>query len=164
MDTLKAILDFIFDLPASVLLVCGVVFIAVIVGLRLAFKRPPAHLTAFSRDSGSVLVSRKALQELIRQTCLNDDWVETAKPTVKISGSKVDTRVDLKLSSPENLKETSERLQSRITSLLQKSLNFEQIGQIQIVVSSFSAPEKDVQDAIERLAPNSSDATPKLDQ
>lgn len=109
-----------------------------VIGLRLVLKKPPAHLTAFSGQAGSVLVSRKALQELIRQACLLDDWVEAARPIVKLKGPQVQARVELRLARPENLREVTQRIQERITLLLQKSLSFEQIGDIQIVVKSFA--------------------------
>ncbi len=137
LDTTQSFLELIRELPVAYWIAGGVVLILLVVGLRLALKKPPAHLTAFSGSAGTVLVSRKALQELIRQACLTDEWVEAAKPTVKIDGAIVHTKVLLRLASPENLKETSERIQNRISQLLQKSLNFDQIGEIQIIVSSF---------------------------
>lgn len=110
-----------------------------IIGLRLILKKPPTHLTAFSGDSGKVLVSRKALQELVKQACLLDDWVDAARPIIRVKDQKVTARVELRLSKPENLKEVCERVQARVTALLQKSLSFEQIGEIQIVVRSFAS-------------------------
>ena len=84
-----------------------------------------------------MLVSRKALQELIKQICLNDDWVENVAPTIKIQDGKVNTHAKLRLRSPEDLKKNCERIQNDITTLLKKSLSFDQIGTIEIVVSSF---------------------------
>ena len=137
LDTAQSALELIRELPIVYWIAAAVVLALLIFGLRLAFKKPPAHLTAFSGSAGTVLVSRKALQELIRQACLTDEWVEAAKPTVKIDGAIVHTKALLRLASPENLKETSARIQNRISQLLQKSLNFDQIGEIQIIVSSF---------------------------
>jgi hypothetical protein len=119
------------------------VFVLIIIGLGRLVNKPPSRLTAFSSETGSVLVSRKALQELIRQACLRDDFVEAARPAVKINGSKINTSVDLRLTSPTNLKKTSERLQMRISELLQKSLNFDQIGNIEIMVTSFGKSDVD---------------------
>ncbi len=129
----------------SVYTVAGifVVFILVILGLGRLLKKPSARLTAFSSETGTVLVSRKALQDLIRQACLRDNSVEAARPVVKIAGEKINTTVTLRLASPENLKETSERLQGRITELLQKSLSFDQIGPIEIMVTSFGKNDVD---------------------
>ncbi len=132
-------LDRFKDLPPVTIGVAVVVVVLLIVGLRLLLKKPPAHLVAFSGEAGSVLVSRKALQELIKQTCLKDECVEAVRPSVKISSGIVNTHAELRLTSPENLKGTCERIQSRITALLEKSLNFDQIGSIEIVVSSFGA-------------------------
>lgn len=119
------------------------VFVLIIIGLGRLVNKPPSRLTAFSSETGSVLVSRKALQELIRQACLRDDFVEAARPAVKINGSKINTSVDLRLTSPTNLKKTTERLQMRISELLQKSLNFDQIGNIEIMVTSFGKSDVD---------------------
>lgn len=130
-------------------IILAVVFL--IVGLRLILKKPPAHLTAFSGDVGTVLVSRKALQELIKQACLLDDWVEAARPVVKVKASKVSSNVELRLSSPENLKDVCERVQNRITELLQKSLSFDQIGDIRIVVKSFGSNVEDSKQNLELL-------------
>jgi len=143
------------DTPPFLLLVGLGVLIVIGIGVRLAFRKPTPHLTAFAGAAGSVLVSRKALQDLIRQTCMIDEWVEAAKPTVKINGSRVDTRVELRLAAPDNLKPTCERLQVRITELLQKSLNFDEIGEIQIFVSSFG--KSDLNDSKQKTI----DLTPK---
>ena len=117
-------------------LIAAVVFL--LLGLRLIFKKPPTHLTAFSGEAGSVLVSRKALQELIKQACLLDEWVEAARPNVRVKNGKVSATVEIRLAAAENLKDVCERVQGRITRLLQKSLSFDQIGAIQIVVKSFA--------------------------
>ena len=135
--------DFASGLPPYAIIGVFAVLLLLTIGLRSILKSPQSRLTAFSSDTGSVLVSRKALQDLIRQTCLKDDWVEAARPVVKIAGKKINTSVTLRLSSPENLKETTERLQTRISGLLQKSLSFDQIGPIEIMVSSFGKQDVD---------------------
>lgn len=126
-----------------------VAFIFLLIGLRLVFKKPPAHLTAFSGDAGSVLVSRKALQELVRSACLLDEWVEAARPVIRVKNNKVTALVELRLAKPDNLKAVCERVQEHISTLLQKSLSFDQIGEIQIVVKSFSAESAPEAPAIE---------------
>lgn len=141
--------------------VAAVAFIFLLIGLRLVFKKPPAHLTAFSGDAGSVLVSRKALQELIRSACLLDEWVEAARPTIRLRNNKVTARVELRLARPEDLKAICERVQEHITALLQKSLSFEQIGEIEIVVKSFGKeaaeterlPQKSLPPAAQNVSP-----------
>lgn len=150
---------FIGNLPPYAIIGILAVLLLLIIGLRRILKGPPSRLIAFSGDSGSVLVSRKALQDLIRQTCLKDDWVEAARPTVKIVGKKINTTVTLRLSSPECLKETTERLQTRISRLLQKSLSFEQIGPIEIMVTSFGKHDVDEQVMIPTESETSSELT-----
>jgi hypothetical protein len=131
------------QLPLYAIIGIFAVFVLILIGLGRLLKKPPSRLTAFSSETGSVLVSKKALQELIRQVCLRDDSVEASRPTVKIKGAKIYTNVDLRLASPTNLRETSERPQTRISELLQKSLNFDQIGHIEIMVTSFGKNDVD---------------------
>ena len=151
--------DLVGNLPPYAILGVLAILLLLIIGLRSILKSPPSRLIAFSSDTGSVLVSRKALQDLIRQTCLKDDWVEAARPIVKIVGKKINTTVTLRLSSPENLKETTERLQTRISGLLQKSLSFDQIGPIEIMVTSFGKQDVDEPVVLDPEPDTSSDLT-----
>lgn len=138
MESLDSAKELLTQLTPLQIGVAVAAFIFLLIGLRLIFKKPPAHLTAFSGDAGSVLVSRKALQELVRSACLLDEWVEAARPVIRVKNNKVTALVELRLTKPENLKAVCERVQEHITALLQKSLSFDQIGEIQIVVKSFS--------------------------
>lgn len=137
METLETIKQGLQALPAWQIGAILLAAVFLIIGLRLVFKRPPAHLTAFTGDAGNVLVSRRALQDLVKQACLLDEWVEGARPIIRVKGNKVTARVELRLARAENLKAICERVQKHITDLLQKSLSFEQIGEIQIIVKSF---------------------------
>lgn len=137
METFESLKELLTQLTSVQIGVAVVAFVFLLIGLRLIFKKPPAHLTAFSGDAGSVLVSRKALQELVRSACLLDEWVEAARPIIRVKDNKVTARVELRLTKPDNLKAVCERVQEHITALLQKSLSFDQIGEIQIIVKSF---------------------------
>jgi len=136
-EQLESIRQAIAEMPAWQVLsiLAAIVFLAL--GLRIAFRRPTSHLTAFNGAAGNVLVSRKALRELVRSACLLDEWVEAARPLVHFKGDKVGATVELRLAGPRNLKIVCERVQSHVTALLKKSLSFEQIGEIEIVVKSF---------------------------
>lgn len=146
------------DLPPLYWAIAAIVVVLLILGIRLIFRRSPAHLTAYAGTSGTVQISRKAIQTLIKQACSTDELVEAAKPTVKIAGDKVDTHVELRLTSPANLKVATERIQAKISSLLEKSLNIEQIGQIRIVVVSFGT--QDAKDSGDAPPVAESDLTP----
>ncbi|MCH6259271.1 alkaline shock response membrane anchor protein AmaP [Puniceicoccaceae bacterium K14] len=133
------------SLPPIMIVAAIIAILLVLAGIRLLFRKTPAHLTAFAGEAGNVLVSRKAIQELIEQTCMLDELVESAQPRIRFSDSKVHTYVELRLSSSDDLKGSSERVQDRITELLKKSLNFDQIGDIEIVVKSFGTESANVQ-------------------
>jgi hypothetical protein len=162
LNTLEYVTEFFNELSPILIgaIVVAVVFLAL--GIRLVLKQPPSHLTAFSGEAGSVLVSRKALQELIKQACLLDEWVEAARPLVQVKTGKVSAKVEIRLAAPENLKEVCERVQSRITGLLEKSLSFDQIGDIQIVVKSFAPTTEGQKIATETLLPQATKAEPSV--
>lgn len=142
-ESIRQAIDLLDQLPPYAIIGVFAVFVLAILGLGQMLRKPSSRLIAFSGESGSVSVSRKALQDLIKQTCLKDQSVYAARPTVKIAGSKIHTHVDLRLKSASNLKEISERLQTRISELLQRSLNFDQIGRIEIMVTSFGKSDVD---------------------
>ncbi len=54
--------DLIESLSPYTIIGIFVAFALVIIGLRQVLKKPVSRLTAFSSSTGSVLVSRKALQ------------------------------------------------------------------------------------------------------
>ncbi|MBC2606336.1 hypothetical protein [Pelagicoccus albus] len=143
MDSLESAKDFLSNLGPLPIVAGLAVLVFLLIGLRLVFKKPPSHLTAFSGDTGSVMVSRKALQELIKSACMLEEWVEAARPVIKVKDNQLTARVELRLASPENLKAVCERVQDHITTLLHKSLSFDQIGNIQIVVKSFGNNESE---------------------
>lgn len=123
------------------------VVVFLLIGLRLVLKKPPSHLTAYTGEAGSVLVSRKALQELVRAACISDKNVQAARPVIRVKNDKVTARVELRLAKAENLKAVCQSVQDQITSLLQKSLSFDQIGTIEIVVKSFGK-EKELSESL----------------
>jgi len=167
MDSLQSAKDLFTQLTPLQIGVAAIAFIFLLIGLRLIFKKPPAHLTAFSGEAGNVLVSRKALQELVRSACLLDEWVEAARPVIRVRNNKVTALVELRLTKPDNLKAVCERVQEHITALLQKSLSFDQIGEIQIVVKSFSNEASELPDpaepqAITSTLGSSTDVSPQI--
>lgn len=113
-------------------------------GLRLLLRRPPRRLIAYAGESGSVLVSRKALQELIRQACLKDPQVEAAKAAVSLRNGQASAFVRLRLVSPDQLKAVTGRLQQRVSRLLHHSLGFERVGPVELLVSGFSSKGGDI--------------------
>lgn len=139
MEALETSKDFLGQFTNLQIGVATAAFVFLIFGLRLVFKRPPTHLTAFSGEAGSVQVSRKALQDLVKAACLLNESVEAARPVIQFKNNKITTRIELRLANPQDLKAVCETVQQQITSLLHKSLSFDQIGDIQIVVKSFSS-------------------------
>lgn len=139
MEALETSKDFLGQFTNLQIGVAATALVFLIFGLRLIFKKPPTHLTAFSGEAGSVQVSRKALQDLVKAACLLNEPVEAARPVIQVKNNKITARIELRLATPQELKAVCETVQQQITSLLQKSLSFDQIGEIQIVVKSFSS-------------------------
>lgn len=142
METSETIIDSVRAASPLVWVGLGVAIVFLALGLRLILKGSHSKLAAFSSPSGTVLVSRKALQELVKQACVLEDWVEAARPLIRLEDEKVSALIELRLASSENLKDVCERVQARVTDLLRKSLSFEHVGSIQIVVKSFGDPAR----------------------
>lgn len=154
METTETIIDSVRTASPLVWVGLGVAIVFLGLGLRLILKGSQSKLAAFSSPSGTVLVSRKALQELVKQACALEDWVEAARPLIRLEDEKVSALIELRLASPENLKDVCERVQARVTELLRKSLSFEHVGSIQIVVKSFGvAARRPPEDAKSHLVP-----------
>lgn len=151
METTDTFLDSVRAASPLVWVGLGVAIVFLALGLRLIFRGSQSRLAAFSSPSGTVLVSKKALQELVKQACALEDWVEAARPIIRLEDEKVSALIELRLASPDNLKDVCERVQARVTELLRKSLSFEHVGSIQIVVKSFGPPRKSSEDAKSRL-------------
>lgn len=105
--------------------------------LYILFKitfRPPRTIEAFTSEGGRVLVSRRAVRELIQRCSEDLGEVGSADVKVDIKRGRLHTRVELRLRRNANLKGISGYLREQVTLALTENLGVEELGEVDIVV------------------------------
>ena len=102
-------------------------------------KRQPKHIVAYRTDNGNVTISRSAVVELVRTSCEQLDQV--SKPSLRVYTKKGLTHftIRIQLSSGSSLKDVEKTLQSHLRESLSQDLGIENLGEINIVVTSFKS-------------------------
>ncbi|MFW5882906.1 MAG: alkaline shock response membrane anchor protein AmaP [Verrucomicrobiota bacterium] len=118
----------------------GLIVIAIVLALLLVWaRRPRREIVAFSDKSGEVTVSRRALSELVQETCQALDGVGTPKTKLKARRRRLDLRIHLRLESEGRVEEIRQRLREALDETLRTNLNFTRLGAINITVESVPA-------------------------
>lgn len=110
-----------------------------IVILILIRKRQPKNVVAYKTENGNVIISRSAVVELVRTTC--EQISQINKPKLKVFTKRGQTHftVCIQLMSGSSLKDVEETLQNHLRESLSKNLGIENLGTINIVVTSFKS-------------------------
>jgi hypothetical protein len=119
--------------------------IAVLAAAVFLFTRQPDRITAFSNETGDVLVSRRAIHNVIEQCCEGLKEVGSARVTVSWKEGSLHTLVRLRIHADARLENTSGYLQQQIRGMLKENLGLENIGRIDIDVTGIlpPAPERE---------------------
>lgn len=96
--------------------------------------RQPKAFKAFESDSGGVMVTRKAVRELVQRCCSSLQGVGAAHAHVTIHSGEVLVRVALRTRRSANLKGISSSLREEIRVALTENLGIEKIRDIEITV------------------------------
>ncbi len=96
--------------------------------------RQPRSFKAFDADGGGVIVTRKAVRELVQRCCSGLQGVGSAKATVSVRSGEVSVRVALRTRRSANLKGISGHLREEIHVALTENLGIEQVRDIEIKV------------------------------
>ena len=102
-------------------------------------KRQPKNIVAYSTENGDVTISRSAVVELVRTSCEQLDQI--SKPSLKVFTKKGLTHFNIRihLSSGSSLKEVENTLQNHLRESLSQDLGIENLGDINIIVTSFKS-------------------------
>jgi hypothetical protein len=111
---------------------CGVLFVLWL--LKAMLFRPPRVVQAFSNEGGQVLVTRRAVKELVVHCCDELSGTGSADVDIAIRGGELRTRVALKLRRNANVKGVTSYLRERIVQALTENLGLDKLGDIDIVV------------------------------
>ena len=102
-------------------------------------KRQPKNIVAYKTENGDVIISRSAVVELVRTTC--EQISQVNKPKLKVFRKRGRTHftVYIQLLSGSSLKDVEETLQNHLRESLSKNLGIENLGNLNIIVTSFKS-------------------------
>jgi hypothetical protein len=96
--------------------------------------RPPRVVQAFPTEGGQVLVTRRAVKELVEHCCNELAGTGSAEVSVGIRRGELLTRVELKLRRNANVKGVTSYLRERIVQALTENLGLDKLGDVDILV------------------------------
>jgi uncharacterized alkaline shock family protein YloU len=96
--------------------------------------RPPRVVQAFNTEGGQVLVTRRAVKELVVHCCDELGGTGSADVDITVHAGELRTRVALKLRHNANVKGVTAYLRERIVQALTENLGLDKLGDVDIVV------------------------------
>lgn len=112
----------------------GAVTAAVLLIIFALTRRQPRVVRAFNAEGGQVLVTRRAVRDLVQRCCEELGDVASAHATVAIKNGKLRTRVELRLRHNANLKGVTGYLREQVTQALTENLGLEELGEVDVIV------------------------------
>lgn len=110
----------------------GVLFVLWLI--KVIMFRPPRVVQAFPTEGGQVLVTRRAVKELVVHCCDELAGTGSADVDISIRHGELRTRVELKLRRTANVKGVTSYLRERIVQALTENLGLDKLGDVDIVV------------------------------
>ena len=102
--------------------------------IKALMFRPPRVVQAFPTEGGQVLVTVRAVKELVMHCCEELSGNGSAEVRVGVRGGELRTRVHLRLRRNANVKAVTSYLRERIVQALTENLGLDNVGDIDIVV------------------------------
>lgn len=102
--------------------------------IKCLMFRPPRVVQAFPTEGGQVLVTRRAVKEMVEHCCDELNGTGSADVDVSIRSGALRTRVTLKLRRNANVKGVTSYLRERIVQALTENLALQNLGEVDIVV------------------------------
>ena len=101
-------------------------------------RRQPKQILAYKTENGNVTISRSAIIELVHTSCQQISQI--SKPKLKVSFNRGRTHFTVRIQlNGGNLKEVEGPLQSHLRESLSENLGIENLGDINIIVTSFKS-------------------------
>lgn len=111
------------------------VLIALFVFLR---KSQPANFAAFNATSGKVLVSRTAINDIVKRTCDYTDFIDQSKVRINTRKRNLDIRLFIRLKPGAKLSNVATSVQKNLEVNLRKNIGIENLGKIDVIVTGIS--------------------------
>lgn len=131
---IKDLTCYLFTLENLYLFGGVLLFLVVLILIR---KRQPKNIVAYKTENGNVIINRSAVVELVRTTCEQISQINKPKLKVFTKRGRTHFTVCIQLTNGSSLKDVEETLQNHLRESLSKNLGIENLGTINIVVTSF---------------------------
>lgn len=113
----------------------GAAALLVLTVIVYLLARQPKSFMAFESDGGGVIITRKAVRELVQRCCSGLRGVGSAVAHVSVRSGEVNVRVALRTRRSANLKGISSTLREEIRVALTENMGIEKIREIEITVT-----------------------------
>ena len=112
----------------------GAVALLILAVIIYLVTRQPSSFKAFDASGGTVVVTRKAVRELVQRCCSGLQGVGSAIARVTVRSGELNVRVSLRTRRSANLKGIAGHLREEIRVALTENLGIENVGDIEITV------------------------------
>lgn len=150
-------------LTPSSLYILGAVLLLLVI-LILFRRRQPNKIVAYKTEKGDVIINRSAVVELVRTSCKQISQINKPKLKVFVRKGLTHCTISIQLTSGGRLKDVEETLQNHLRESLSKNLGIENLGDINVIVTSFKSgkvrPTAGTSTAIDYAAPVSTEDKP----
>ncbi|PWU05976.1 MAG: hypothetical protein C5B43_02490 [Verrucomicrobia bacterium] len=113
-----------------------IAFIALLI-LWKVIRKKRQTIYLFKNETGKITVLQSALIDLIKKAC--EDLAPDSKPTVYIypKNDKLNLKIKIKIYPEQQIEQLTTAIQQKVKSMLHDSLAIQNIGSINILITSF---------------------------
>jgi hypothetical protein len=133
-EYINKVLDSLPDIPY---LWVGVAVSLLLFILWLLTRRQPRSFTAFKSTSGKIMITRSAISELAQRICDQTETVGKCSTRIKTRGGSLKIEVRIQMMAGSKLGDVTSDLQERLNHALGEILGIENLGEINVIVTSF---------------------------
>lgn len=111
--------------------------VVLVIILWCLLRRQPKRIVAFKGVGGNVFVSRRAVHDLVQKVCDGFPEVGKCRTLIRTRGRNLTIELKFQARAGSNLREITERLQSKVETVLRDTTGIERNLKINPVVSGF---------------------------
>lgn len=134
METITPYLEALVS-PSNLPILIGVTAVFLLVIIVKTLRLIPTTLFAFKNEFGTVLVTRKALSNLVQDACKENESVKCSRVRVLHRNRRLRIILRLRVENPGALSDTVTSIQNGLTTTLRNKLNIENLEAIDVLVT-----------------------------
>ena len=126
-----------WDKPYTREMLAALGILAVLLFIVRAIRRRYAPIRLFNNSAGVVMVTPKALDELVQSVCYSMGALNRPAIKVRSKRGRLSLVISLKLEMGQKLSEVSAAIQEEMTNALREHLGVEKLGRIDVRIKGF---------------------------